>query len=158
MSHSVNISPLKELELTIKPDLNKAIIEGRTAVTFESLVTLILQRRVDTLFKKLGKDPVIVSSELLTSIASAKQESRLNETKLITVTFGIGTVFGVLLSSIILFVLMQTQIVVGQRELLIVIGSIVGVAIVGWTIVKMQSAKQGGKLVDTMEKITSALS
>ncbi len=151
-------SPLKELELTIKHDENKAFIEGKTVVTFESIVKLILQRKVDPLYKTLGKDPVIVSTELLTSIASAQQDNRPNKVKYTTVTCGFGIIVGLFVSALILLGFNYANVAVTREYLFWFCGGIVAVAIVVLIVARMQRNEQGGKLVDSMEKITGMFS
>ena len=68
---------MKELEVQFRPDTGKAVVEGKTVVPFQALVTLILQRKVQLLFKQWGKEPVIVASELLTSLASVGPKRQL---------------------------------------------------------------------------------
>ncbi|HCI03610.1 TPA: hypothetical protein DE059_01655, partial [Candidatus Peribacteria bacterium] len=68
-------SPTPDLEVKVKEEKMKAIIEGRTAVPFKTFVGLVLQRKVFPLFKKWGDEPVIINSELLTTLASAAQDS-----------------------------------------------------------------------------------
>lgn len=151
-------SSLKELEVQLRTENGKTIIEGRTPVPFQSLVALILQRKVSSLFKSWGNDPVIVTSDLLTQLASAPQDSKENRTKLITVTLGVGILFGVFLFGVVLLILSALRISLGQPELLWLCGGILAVALVGGIITKFQRNRQGEKLVETMEKITGMFS
>ncbi len=145
---------LKELELQLRQENGKTIIEGRTPVPFQSLVSLILQRKVSTMFKAWGNDPVIVTSDLLTQLASAPQDNRENRTKLITVTLGVGIIGGVFAFGIVLLALNSMEITLTRDNLLWLCGGILAVALVGASMARMQRNKKGEKLVDTMEKIT----
>src|SRR3990167_9608247 len=118
MNHASN----GETEVQFKPELGKAVIEGKTTVPFQSLVTLILQRKVLTLFKQWGKEPVIIGSELLTGLASAPQDSQENRSHLVHVSLGVGVLLGVALFSLVLVALQLAQITLGQRELLMIAG------------------------------------
>lgn len=149
---------LKELEVSLRQENGKTVIEGRTPVPFQSLVSLILQRKVGTLFKKWGNDSVIVTSELLTQLASAPQDTHENRMKLITVTLGIGILTGVFAFGIVLLILDYMHIPLTQQNLLWLCGGILAVAFVGWLVTKLQRNKQGEKLVDAMEKITGMFS
>lgn len=149
---------VNELEVQLRQENGKTVIEGHTPVPFQSLVALILQRKVGTMFKKWGTDPVVVTSELLTQLASAPQDSRENRTKLITVTLGVGIVFGVFAFGVVLLLLDAAQMQLTQQNLLWLCGGILAVGVVGATVAKMQRNKQGEKLVDTMEKITGLFS
>ena len=59
-------------------------------------MTLILQRKVLQITKTWGKEPIVVSSELLTTLASAPQDTVENKTHLVYVTMGVGAILGVL--------------------------------------------------------------
>lgn len=144
--------------MQLRTENGKTVIEGRTPVPFQSLVALILQRKVSTLFKSWGNDPVIVTSDLLTQLASAPQDSKENRTKLITVTLGVGVLMGIFLFGLVLLALSFAQIPLTQTELLWLCGGILAVAIVGFFISKFQRNKQGEKLVETMEGITKLFS
>ncbi len=149
---------LKELEVQLRQENGKTVIEGRTPIPFQSLVALILQRKVGTLYKTWGKDPVVVTSELLTQLASAPQDSHENRTKLLTVTLGVGILFGVFCFGIVLLLLNYRGIAVTQQGLLWLCGGILAVGLVGWWVTKLQRNKQGERLIEAMEKITGMFS
>lgn len=154
MDHDV----LREVEVQLRTENGKTVIDGRTPVPFQSLVALVLQRKVSTLFKKWGSDPVIVTSELLTQLASAPQDNRENRTKLITVTLGVGMVAGVFGFGVLLLVLNAAQIQLTQENLLWLCGGILAVVVIGGLVAKMQRNKKGDRLVESMEKITGMFS
>lgn len=147
----------------IEVDINaggsgKAVIEGKTAVPFKSFVTLILQRKVQHLFKTNQNDPVIVGSELLTALASAPGDTRENRGKLVLVTMCFGILVGVLVSAAALLILSLFQIQPDRVDLGIVVGVILLTALLFVMILKSQ--KKTGfaeKLQETMEKATDLL-
>lgn len=148
-----------ELEVEISSTGSKAIIEGKTSVPFKTFVSLILQRRVQMLFKTNQDDPVIVSSTLLTALASAPTDKQEDKTKLVLVTFGVGILAGVFLTAAVLLALMLLKIQVEMKDVSIVIGVILGVAVLG--VLLQKSQKKSGfteKLFETMEKTTDLLS
>ena len=148
---------LKDIEVPLKTDPGKAVIEGKTAVHFEALVKLILQRKVFALFKSWGKEPVIIGSELLTAIASAPQDSQENRGHMILVTLGAGIVAGVFLLGLAQILLLLFEISLGMQELLIIVGSIAGVSALVYVLMGMQHKGSAEKVTETMEKVASFL-
>jgi len=146
-----------ELEVKFKPDSGKAVIEGKTVVPFQAFVTLVLQKKVLSLTKTWGKHPVIVDSELLTSMASAPQDNQENKSNMILVSIILGIVFGVAGFAIIQIALLLINIPLGMKELGIIVGSILGVILIAALIMKMQRQPKGEKLVETIEGISSFL-
>lgn len=146
-----------ELEVHFKPDSGKAVIEGKTVVPFQAFVALVLQRKVTNLLKTWGKAPVVVDSELLTSLASAPQESQENTSNLILVSIVTGVLAGVGGFALLQAFLLSAQIVLGYKELGTVAGSIA--LLVGLMIMMMKSQKKpkGVKLVETMEKVAGLM-
>lgn len=142
-----------ELEVRFKPESGKAIIEGKTVVPFQAFIALILQRKVTNLLKTWGKAPIIVDSELLTSLASAPQDSQENRSNIILVSIITGVLAGVGGFAVIQAFLLSAQIVLGYKELGTVAGSIA--LLVGLMIMMMKTQKKpkGEKLVETMEKV-----
>ena len=84
-----------DLEVEVKTESSKAVITGKTSVPFRTFVGLVLQRKVLQLFKDWGEEPVILSSSLLTNLASAPQDSQENKAHLVTVTLGVGVLLGI---------------------------------------------------------------
>ena len=151
-------NPSSELEVQFKPETGKAVIEGKTVVPFQSFVGLILQRKVTNLLKTWGKHPVIIESELLTSLASAPQESRENLSNLILVSILSGVLIGIAGFAVVQIALMFGRIVLGYRELGIIAGSIALLVILLYLMMQMQRKPKGEKLVETMEKVSGFLS
>lgn len=148
-----------EVEVEITTSGNKAIIEGKTSVPFKTFVSLVLQRRVQILFKTNQDDPVIVNSKLLTALASAPSDKQEDRGKLVLVTFGVGIIAGVFLAAITMLVLTVLRIQPEMKDYAIVLGVIVGVAILGVLLQKNQKKSTfTEKLFETMEKTTDLLS
>jgi O-antigen ligase len=146
-----------ELEVHMRPDSGKTVIEGKTVVPFQSFVTLVLQRKVLSLTKVWGKHPVIIDSELLTTMASAPQDNQENRSSMILVSIILGIVFGVATFSIIQIILLLIGITLAMKELAIIVASILGVIIIAALVMKMQKMPKGEKLVETVEGISSFL-
>lgn len=148
-----------ELEVEIATGPNRAVIEGKTSVPFKAFVSLILQKRVQMLFKTNQNDPVIVSSTLLTSLASAPNDRQEDKGKLVLVTFGVGILAGILVAALTMLVLTILRIQPEMKDYAIVLGVIIGVGVLG--IMLMKSQKKSGfteKLFDAMEKTTDLVS
>ena len=136
----------------------KAVIEGKTAVPFSSFVTLILQRKVVPLIKTWGKEPVVVSSELLTSLASAQQDSAENKTHLVYVTLGVGIILGILGFSIVQLLLLLGGVTLELNQHLLISGVILVIALLGFALARAQKKPKSDKMVETMEKVAGFLS
>jgi hypothetical protein len=142
-----------ELEVRFKPESGKAVIEGKTVVPFQAFIALILQRKVTNLLKTWGKAPIIVDSELLTSLASAPQDSQENRANLVLVSIVAGVLGGVTGFAIIQLGLLAIQFPLGYKELGTVVGSVFFLLILVISMMKGQKKPKGEKLVETMEKM-----
>lgn len=150
---------MDDVEVAISGGPGRAVIEGKTAVPFRTFVTLILQRKVQVIFKTSQDEPVIVSSDLLTKLASAPSDKQEDRSKLTLVTFGVGILAGVFLSAVALLGLLLFRIQVEVKDLSILLGSIAAVVILAMIILKTQ--KKAGlkeKLQESMEKVTELVS
>lgn len=147
-----------ELEVHFKQDTGKAVIEGKTVVPFQAFVALVLQRKVTVLLKAWGKHPVIIDSELLTSLASAPQDSQENRANLILVTLVTGALVGITGFAAVQLLLLFVNIILGYRELGVIVGSVA--VLVGMLMLAMKSQQKpkNEKLVETMERVSSLLS
>jgi hypothetical protein len=141
-----------ELEVHFKPDSGKAVIEGKTVVPFQSFVALILQRKVTNLFKTWSKAPVIIDSELLTSLASAPQDSQENRANLVLVTLVAGILAGVTGFALVQMGLLAVQFPLGYKELGTIVGSVFFLLILVVSMMKGQKKPKGEKLMEMMEK------
>lgn len=149
----------KDVEVQIKPtDSGRAVIEGKTAVPFSSFVTLILQRKVLQITKTWGKEPIVVSSELLTTLASAPQDTVENKTHLVYVTMGVGAILGVLALSVVQILLLVGGITLDLTQHLLISGVIAAIALLGFMLARAQKKPKSDKMVETMEKVAGFLS
>lgn len=154
----MSLLPTPDLEVKFRADApGKTVIEGKTAVPFQSFVTLILQRKVMPLLKERGREPVVVGSELLTALASAPQDSVENRTHIIIVTFGVGIVAGIFVSAGVELAFINLDVILGPREYLLTMGGIFAVAMLGLALAKIQARRGGERLAETMEKIAGFL-
>ena len=151
------LSP-SDLEVKLKSEQTKAIIEGKTSVPFKTFFALVLQRKVIPLFKDRGDEPVILSSKLLTEIASAPQDSQENRAQLVLVTLGVGVLSGVFVMAIIQAVLLTIGMSLGQKEYLILACSIAALALLSTVLSRVQRGNRAQKVADQMEKLSSLLS
>lgn len=148
-----------DLEVEVKREQTKAIIEGKTAVPFKTFVTLILQRKVLGLFQKWGSEPVIISTDLLTDIASSAQDETENKNQLVLVTLGTGVLCGVFCYAVIQIFLSSSGVTLGLKEHLFVAGSLLGIALL--TVLLSRTQQKAGrtqKVVETMDRISVLLS
>lgn len=144
-----------ELEVQFKPESGKAVIEGKTVVPFQAFVTLVLQKKVLQLSKVWGKHPVIIDSELLTSLASAPGDSQENRSNMILVSLAVGVLLGITGFAVVQIALLLVNIPLGYKELGIVAGSIVVVIALLVMMMKMRKMPKGEKLVETIESVAS---
>lgn len=148
----------KDLDVDLRHEGEKVIIEGKTGVPFETFVTLILQRKVFSLLKHWGKMPVVIDSELLTSLASAPQDTHEDRGKLVKVTFGAGILAGIFFTTVGLVILNISGIRLGTKELAIIAGGIVLLGLLVSVIGRAPRKSRGEKLTENMEKLATMLS
>jgi len=151
-------TPAPDLEIKLKEEKTRAIIEGRTAVPFKTFVGLVLQRKVFPLFKRWGDEPVIINSELLTNLASSPQDSQENRSQLVLVTLGVGALVGVFFFAIGQIILLAARITLATRELLLIAGGLVGLTIIVSVLDRLRRKGKSEKIVEKMEKVASLLS
>lgn len=143
-----------EVETT---DGGKVVIEGKTSVPFKTFVGLILQRKVQTLFKASGDEAVIVSGELITKLASAPDDSHEDRAKVVLVTMGIGVLVGVFCSALGLLVMSFLHVAPRRSDLMIVIAVFLGLAMLVWVLQRFQGVSTKQKVYDKMERMTDLL-
>ncbi|MBM3230832.1 hypothetical protein FJZ28_00725 [Candidatus Peregrinibacteria bacterium] len=146
------------MDVKMKTDQGTAVVEGKTAVAFKAFVQLVLQRKVFGLFKDWGDKPIIVSSELLTSLASAPQDSQENREHLVMVTLATGVLLGVFLLAVVEIALTPWGIYLREGELLIIAGTLFGLALLVVIMGKLKRRSKGQKVAEAMEKIAGMLS
>lgn len=150
---SGTLGSMSDVEVDISTEGGRAVIEGKTSVPFRTFVSLILQRKVQTLFKKCQDDPVIVGSELLTALASAPDDRQEDRSKLVLVTFGMGVLAGIFCTVLTFVVLAMFDVRPQDKDLLIVLGIFLVVAVVMFVLLHVQRTPGKQQLYDTMEKI-----
>lgn len=148
----------KDTEVDIVTDGGKAFVEGKTSVSFQTFVQLILQKKVMKLLKDSAKEPVIVNTELLSDLASAPGDSQENRTHLIMVTLGVGILVGIFLFSLVQVVLLTFGPEFTRREYLLIAGVLVGLTALTAVMSKLRRRKKGQRLVEIMESLAGLLS
>lgn len=146
-----------QVEVDISHGDKKAIIEGKTAVTFKRFVGLILQRKVTALFKDWGDKPIIIDSELLTSLASAPQDSQDTKGQLVLVTLGIGMLSGVFFFAVLQVALMLSSNPMEMKDLFVIIGVLAGLALMVTLLMNMKKPNKGEKVVESIERVANFL-
>lgn len=144
-----------DVEVDISAESMKTFIKGKTSVPFKTLVKLILQRKVTTLFEHWGQDSIVISSELLTDLASAQQDNQENRQHLILVTFGCGIFAGFFLFAFLQLLLLLGKVQLRVENLLYIIASMVALTLLGWSLMKARQKQKSEHLYDTMEKIAN---
>jgi|GEM_PF-391998 hypothetical protein len=139
-------------------DGDEVIVEGKTGVPFNLFVKLILKRKIQTLFKDWQDEPVVISSELLTKIASAPEDSTEDRSKIIITAMVIGFCIGMFATAVILVGLSFSGIVVGSRELVAAIGVLGLVALAVFAAMKVQTRKAKQGFVEKIEEIAEVFS
>ncbi|MFH0851233.1 MAG: hypothetical protein V1876_00590 [Candidatus Peregrinibacteria bacterium] len=147
-----------DLEIELRTEQNRAIITGKTSVPFRTFVGLVLQRKVFQLFRQWDKEPVILSSELLTQLASAPQDSQENRAHLVIVTLGVGTLFGIFVFALGQVMLSMLDYELGSRELTLIAGGLVCLAVLTVVLARLQKLARAQRIADVMERTASFLS
>jgi len=147
-----------DLEIELKTESSKAVITGKTSVPFRTFVGLVLQRKVFQLFRQWDKEPVILSSELLTQLASAPQDSQENRAHLIIVTLGVGALFGVFVFALGQVARTALGYNLGSAELMLIAGGLVCLAVLTVVLARLQKLARAQRIADIMERTASFLS
>ncbi len=151
-------SPQKSVEVSISQENGKAVIQGKTSIPFKMFVSLILQRRVQTLFKDHQNEPIIIGSDLLTTLASAPDDRQEDRGKLVTITLGVGALLGIFVSCAALMILMFLNIQPTITDLSIVLIVLLSVCLVGMIVQRAQGTTMKQKVYEQMERISDMLS
>jgi hypothetical protein len=147
----------RDLEVELHHEGSKAIIEGKTSVPFKTFVQLILQRKVSQILKTNSEESIILSSNLLTDLASAPDDSQENRTQLVIVTLGVGILAGIFTFSILMVGLLSFKVALNRVDFLIVAVVLVSLAGLTSTMAKMKKKNRAQKIADAMERVTSML-
>lgn len=147
-----------DLEVDLHIEGSKAIIEGKTSVPFKTFVNLILKRKVTNLVKDSGDEPIIVSSKMLTDLASAPDDSTENRTQLVMVTLSVGVLCGVFLCAVLMAALLSFGINLDRFDFAIIAVVLLGLAGLLAAMAKGKKKDRSQKIADTMERITAIVS
>ncbi len=155
----MKIPPKRNVEVEISHEGGKAVIQGKTNVPFKVFVQLVLQRKVQGLFRDWQNEPVVIGSELLTSLASAPGDTQEDRGNVILVTLAAGMFLGVFLTLGTLVVLSFFDIRPTNEQFLLVMGGLLLVVVILKIMQRAQrrpSTKQ--KVAESMEKLSELLS
>ena len=147
-----------DMEVELKMEGTRAVIAGKTSVPFSTFVRLVLERKLGNVLKGSGEEPIVLGSELLTSLASAPQDSRENQTKFTLVTLGSGVLLGVFLFSLIQILLLAFGIASGVRDYGVVAGILAGLVVLVLILERLKRRKKADKITEAMERLTSLFS
>jgi len=147
-----------DVKVTMKDRGDHAVIEGKTAVPFGSFMKLVQSRKVQPLMKKWQNEPIMLSSDLLTHIASAGGESREDRSKVILTAMVIGLAFGIFITGVVMFFMGILGITVGQRELITVLGVLLVLGLAVYSAMRVQSGNAKQDLIEKVEKISDVFS
>jgi len=148
----------RNMEVDLKYEDSKAVIAGKTSVPFNTFVKLVLERKLGNVIKNSSDEPIILSSELLTSLASAPQDSRENQTKFTLVTLGSGVLLGVFFFSLMQIVLPMLGVSLVTKDYMVMTGGLVGLVVLVLALDRLKRRKKADKITETMERLTSLLS
>lgn len=147
-----------DVQVAMKGRSEHAVIEGKTAVPFGSFMKLIQNRKVQSLMKKWQNESVVLSSDLLTHIASAPGESHEDRSKVILTAMVIGLAFGIFVTGVAIFFMGSLGYTIGQRELIAGMGVLLVLAIAVYSAMRMQSSNMKQDLIEKIEKISDVFS
>ena len=148
----------RDMEVDLKHEGSKAVIAGKTSVPFNTFVKLVLERKLGNVLKNSNEEPIILSSELLTSLASAPQDSRENQTKFTLVTLGSGVLLGVFCFSLVQIVLPILGVTLVSKDFTVIAVGLTGLVGLVLALDRMKRRKKADKITETMERLTSLLS
>ena len=148
-----------DVKVSLKtPQGEQAVIEGRTGVPFGTFVKLILKRKVQTLFKDWQEEPVIISSELLTKIASAPEDTHEDRSKVILTALVIGLCFGLFAASVTLILLYMAGVELGMGELLSGLVVLLLIAFAVYTATRLHTLKAKQQIIEKVEQVADVFS
>jgi len=147
-----------DVEVELKHEGSKAIIAGKTSVPFSTFVKLVLERKLGNILKNSGSDSIILDSELLTSLASAPQDSRESQTKFTLVTLGSGVLMGVFCFSLLQILLPMLGVTLMAKDFIVIDGVLVGIVILTALLDRVKRRKKADNITEAMERLTSLLS
>lgn len=148
-----------DVKVTLKTSQGEqAVIEGKTVVPFATFVKLILQRKVQGIMKDWQEEPVILSSDLLTKIASAPGDTTEDKSKVIMTAWVIGLCAGFFLAAAAIVFLGMLGVEIGQKELLVALGVLLVIAIAVFGSLQIHTRKMKEQFVEKIEHIADMFS
>ncbi len=148
-----------DVKLNIKtPSGEQAIIEGKTAVPFATFMKLMLQKKLQPLVKDWQSEPVIISSDLLTKIASAPAESLEDRSKVLLTACVIGFCGGFFVAAFAIVVLGMMGVEIGQKELLVALTVLLVIALVVYSALQVHTRKIKEQFIEKIERIADMFS
>jgi hypothetical protein len=144
-----------DVKVSMKEREEHAVIEGKTAVPFGSFMKLVQSRKVQPLMKRWQNEPVVISSDLLTHIASAGSESQEDRSKIILTAIVLGLAFGIFLATMGLFLLNLFGMSLGQRELITGLGILLILGVAVYSAMRVQGSGFRQDLIEKIEKIAN---
>jgi hypothetical protein len=143
-----------DIKVAVKSEKgDQIVIEGKTAVPFSAFVKLILKRKVQGLFKQWQNEPVIISSDLLTQIASAPGDTVEDRSKIVLTAVVIGFCLGAFVMVAGIFILGILGIEIGQKELLFGLGAFLLVAVAVFAAMRVHVGKMRDELIEKVEQV-----
>lgn len=134
-------------------DGDEVIVEGKTGIPFNLFVKLLLKRKIQTLFKDWQDEPIVISSELLTKIASAPEDNAEDRSKIVLTALVIGLCFGMFISAVALVGLSMVGIIIGAKELIVALCVLLAVAVAVYGALQIHSHKIKQQLVEKVEEV-----
>lgn len=140
------------------PQGEQAIIEGKTSVPFGAFTKLILKKKIQGLLKEWQEEPVIITSDLLTKIASAPGDTTEDRSKVILTALVIGLVGGIFLSAAAIVTLGAMGVAIGTKELLVALGVLLVVAVAVFGATQVHARKVKEKFIERIEHVADVFS
>ncbi len=146
-----------EVELPVQFENGKAVITGKTNVPFKTFVSLIIQRKVSEISRRMGDEPVVVSSELLTGLASAPQDNADNRAQLVLVSLGAGVIVGTFIVCLLQAVLLTVEVVLPRDAFALAAGVILLGGMTVHILSRVRKRNRSDKIVEGVEKLAAFL-
>ena len=147
-----------QLPLREPDEEESAIVEGKTSIPFSTFVQLVLKKKVMSLFKEWGDDPIIFSSVLLTKIANCPQDTTEDKNKIILTAMTLGLCLGVAFTMLGILVLWTLGVDIGQKELLVATAALLVVGSAVFASMRIHTSKHIQKLTEHVENVSEMFS
>lgn len=148
-----------DVTVTLKPPQgDRAVIEGKTSISFGAFVRLILQKKVQGILKDWQGEPVIISSDLLTKIASAPGDTAEDKSKVILTALVIGICGGFFIAASGIVILGMMGITIGQKELLVALTVLLVVAAAVFGALQIHTRKIRDQFIEKIERVSDIFS